>query len=206
MDFSHLKAMIQTRRPLVRNVTNINTAPAGVGLNEEKMTGSWYAMRSKPNKEEFLAGQFEAHGINVYYPRVRVAPVNSRARKIRPYFPGYLFVQVDLDRVNASTLQWMPGASSLVSFGGEPASVPEALIATLKKQVDGLNASTKPGAGNLKPGDPVIVQEGPFAGYEAIFDSRIAGKDRVRVLLRFLQWRRVPLELRDQQIRRAKRS
>src|SRR5262245_29439212 len=126
------------------------------------MAVSWYAMRSKPNKEEFLAGQFEAHGINVYFPRLRATPVNPRARRVRPYFPGYLFVQVDLDVVNSSALQWMPGAASLVNFGGEPASVPEVLISTLKKQVDELNASTKPGAGDLKPGDPVIVQDGPF--------------------------------------------
>ena len=170
------------------------------------MAPIWYAVRSKPNKEDFLASQFEAYGIKVYYPRIRVSTVNPRARKIRPYFPGYLFVQTDLDIVSASTLQWMPGAASLVSFGGQPASVPDALIAALQKQVDDLNASNKPGVGHLKPGDIVIVQEGPFAGYEAIFDSRISGQDRVRVLLNFLQRRQVPLDLQNQQIRRAKRS
>jgi len=170
------------------------------------MSVSWYAMRSKPNKEEFLARQFEAHGITVYCPRVRVITINPRSRKVRPYFPGYLFVQADLDIVNASTLQWMPGAVSLVNFGGEPASVPDILLTALKRQVDELNASNKPGIGDLKPGDSVIVQDGPFAGYEAIFDGRLSGQDRVRVLLNFLQKRHVPLELQDQQIRRVRRS
>ncbi len=165
----------------------------------------WYAIRSKPNKEEFLAGQFDAHGITVYYPKLRVTPVNPRARKTRPYFPGYLFVQVDLETVKTSSLQWMPGAMSIVSFGGEPAVVPDNLIVSIKKHVEEMNASNRPGSSNLKPGDRVIVQSGPFAGYEAIFDGRISGKERVRVLLKLLQQgRRISLDLGDEQIRRAK--
>lgn len=170
------------------------------------MTISWYAMRSKPNKEDFLAGQLESYGVEVYFPRLRVTPVNPRARKLRPYFPNYLFVHVDLDVINASDLRWMPGASGLVSFDGKPASVPDFLIAAIQKQVDHLNASARDLTNNLKTGDLVIVQEGPFAGYEAIFDTRLSGQDRVRVLLNLLQKRQVPLELEGRQIRRVKRS
>ena len=170
------------------------------------MTISWYAMRSKPNKEDFLAGQLDSYGIEVFYPRIRVTPVNPRARKVVPYFPNYLFVHVDLDVINVSTLRWMPGASGLVSFDGEPASVPDLLVGALQKQVSSLNVSSRSLLDELKPGDPVLVQSGPFAGYEAIFDERIPGRDRVRVLLGFLQKRQVPLELREQQIGRVKRS
>jgi len=170
------------------------------------MTISWYAMRSKPNKEDFLAGQLDSYGVEVYFPRIRVTPVNPRARKMRPYFPNYLFIHVDLDVFNLSMLRWMPGASGLVSFDGEPASVPDLLIGALQKQVDYLNASSQSLLDELKPGDSVMVQTGPFAGYEAIFDGRISGRDRVRVLLGFLQKRQIPLELREQQIGRVKRS
>ena len=55
----------------------------------------WYAIRSKPNKEDFLARQFEAADVPVFYPCLRVSPVNPRSRKTKPYFPGYLFIQVD---------------------------------------------------------------------------------------------------------------
>jgi len=166
----------------------------------------WYAMRSKPNKEDFLAGQLDSYGIEVFFPRIRVTPVNPRARKVLPYFPNYLFVHVDLDVINVSVLRWMPGASGLVSFDGNPASVPDLLIGALQKQVDALNASSQSLLDELKPGDPVLVQSGPFAGYEAIFNERIPGRDRVRVLLGFLQRRQIPLELREQQIGRVKRS
>ena len=170
------------------------------------MSVSWYAIRSKPNKEDFLAGQLEAHGIEVFYPRIFVKTVNPRARKVRPYFPSYLFVHVDLNKFSASTLRWMPGAVSLISFDGEPASVPDFLIAAIERQVEAINVSRRNVVDDLKRGDVVLVQNGPFAGYEAIFDGRISGRDRVRVLLNFLQKRQVPLELQDEQIERLKRS
>lgn len=170
------------------------------------MAVAWYAIRSKSNKEDFLAGQLEAYGIEVFYPRISVKTVNPRARKVRPYFPSYLFVHVDLEKVNSSTLRWMPGAVNLISFDGEPAPVPDLLIAAIDRQVKVINAARKSFIDGLKPGDPVLVQGGPFAGYEAIFDGRISGRDRVRVLLNFLQKRQVPIDLQEQQIGRLKRS
>lgn len=170
------------------------------------MAVSWYVIRSKPNKEDFLAEQLTAYGIKVFYPRIRVKTVNPRARKVRPYFPSYLFVQVDLEKVSASTLHWMPGAVNVISFDGEPAPVPDLLISAIERQVDHINASQESFVKGLKRGDIVVIHEGPFAGYEAIFDGQVSGRERVRVLLNFLQKRQIPLELRDQQIGRAKRS
>ena len=169
------------------------------------MAEAWYVIRSKPNKEEFLSGQLSAYGIKVFYPRIRVKTVNPRARKLRAYFPSYLFVYVDLEKVSFSTLKWMPGAINLVSFDGQPASVPEAMISAIERQVEYINASQKNMLLGLKPGDLVSIHDGPFAGYEAIFDGQISGQERVRVLLKFLQSRHVPVELRASQIGRSKR-
>ena len=170
------------------------------------MAEAWYVVRSKPNKEEFLAGQLTAYGIKVFYPRIRVKPVNPRARKLKAYFPSYLFVYVDLETVNLSTLQWMPGAVNLVSFDGKPASVPETLILAVERQVEHINSAQQSMLHGLKPGDVVSIHDGPFAGYEAIFDGQISGRERVRVLLSFLQNRKIPVELRESQIGRVKRS
>lgn len=170
------------------------------------MAVSWYVIRSKPNKEEFLAGQLTAYGVRVFYPRIRVKTVNPRARKLKAYFPSYLFVNVDLQVISISTLHWMPGAINLVSFDGEPAPVPDMLISAIERQVDHINSSQKKMLLDLKHGDPVIIQDGPFAGYEAIFDEQLPGRERVRVLLSYLQNRQLPVELREDQIGRARRS
>jgi transcription elongation factor/antiterminator RfaH len=169
------------------------------------MAEAWYVIRSKPNKEEFLGGQLSAYGIKVFYPRIRVKTVNPRARKLRAYFPSYLFVHVDLEKVSVSTLQWMPGAINLVSFDGQPASVPDSLITAIERQVENINTSQKNMLLGLKPGDVVSIHDGPFAGYEAIFDGQVSGRERVRVLLSFLQNRKLPVELKENQIGRVKR-
>jgi transcriptional antiterminator RfaH len=159
------------------------------------MTTQWYVLRSKPNKENLLSEQLGMNRIEVFYPRLKVNPVNPRARKVKPYFPGYLFIHADLEQVAPSTLQWMPGAIGFVAFGSAPSIVPESLIHAIQKRVEQVNAVGGEIFEGLKKGDEVTIQSGPFAGYEAIFDARISGGERVRVLLKILQGKSAKLEV-----------
>lgn len=160
----------------------------------------WYVIHSKPNKEELLYEQLCIRKIDAYYPSIRVRPVNPRARKRKPYFPGYLFISADLDILGASTLRWMPGAIGVVDIGGEPASVPDELVKTIRHKVDQDNATDGKRNAKFKPGTKVTIQSGPFAGYHAIFDSRLTGHERVRVLMQMLWDRQVGVELSVGQI------
>jgi transcriptional antiterminator RfaH len=169
------------------------------------MAQLWYALRSKPRKEDAVWRQLRSEGFEVFYPRIRVNPVNPRSRKIKPYFPGYMFVQVDLELVGVSRLQWMPHTLGLVAFGGEPAYVPENLIHELRKRVEEIAAAGGELYDGLKSGDKIFISEGPFRGYEAIFDARLPGTERVRVLLELLNnRRRVSIELPSSQVERKK--
>jgi transcription antitermination factor NusG len=166
------------------------------------MAEHWYVLRSKPRKEDVLWRQLLSGGIEVYYPRLRVHPVNPRSRKLIPYFPGYLFVHVDIDIIGLSTFQWMPHTIGLVSFDNEPAIVPDYFIQAINKHVEELTAAGGELFNGLHSGDAVMISDGPFAGYEAIFDTRIAGSERVRVMIQMLSDRRIPLELRAAQIQK----
>lgn len=170
------------------------------------MTNLWYALRSKPRKEDVLYRQANAQGFEVFYPRLRVQPVNPRSKKYKPYFPGYMFVNVDLEKVGISTFQWMPHSIGLVSFGGDPAHVPDNLINALQKRVNQINEAGGEVYEGLKPGDTVRISEGPFRGYQAIFDERLPGSERVRVLIQMLSDRHLPVELQAGQIERTDRS
>ena len=159
------------------------------------MSINWYVLHSKPNKEELLWEQLGIRKVEAFYPRIRVQPVNPRSRKVKAYFPGYVFVHVDLELVGLSALQWMPGATGFVSFDSQPSIVPDELILAVKKKVDEINAAGGELLHDLKQGDLVEIQSGPFAGYEAIFDVRLAGSERVRVLLKLLQGRAAKMEI-----------
>jgi transcriptional antiterminator RfaH len=169
------------------------------------MARQWYALRSKPRKEDIVWKQIRSQGFEHFYPRMRVHPVNPRARKVKPYFPGYLFVRVDLDEMGISTFQWMPHALGIVSFDREPASVPDHLIQALKKRIKEIAAAGGEVFDGLEPGDKVRIHAGPFRGYEAVFDASLSGNERVRVLLQFIDDQRiVPIELSPAQIRKMK--
>jgi transcriptional antiterminator RfaH len=169
------------------------------------MTAYWYALQSKPNKEEALFQQLQLQGVEVYFPRIRVHPVNPRARKIKAYFPGYMFIHADIEAVGLSTFQWMPFARGMVTFGHEPAAVPDSLIHAIRRRVEDVNAAGGEVFDGLHKGDTVYIHDGPFAGCEAIFDVRLPGSERVRVLIQWLSQRQVPVELGAGQIRRENR-
>ena len=159
------------------------------------MSLHWYALRTKPRKEDVVWKQAHEQGFEVFYPRMRVHTVNPRARQVKAYFPGYMFVQADLELVGQSVFQWMPHAVGLVSFGGEPAPVPDNLVYAIRQRVGEIAEAGGQVFDGLVSGDAVRITYGPFEGYEAIFDARIPGSERVRVLLQFLNTRRVAVEL-----------
>lgn len=164
------------------------------------MSLKWYALHSKPNREEFLVEQLKSRDIEVYYPFLRVRPVNPRAKTRKPFFPGYLFIRADLQKGNSLSFDHVPGAANLVCFGGEAAHVPENIIQAIRTKVEILNSSPEVDSA-VQPGDIVTVQNGPFEGYEAVVDTRLSGADRVRILLNLLQAKNLTVELPLSQVK-----
>lgn len=168
------------------------------------MSLQWYVLRSKPSKELILWRELLARGVECFFPHLRVRPVNPRSRTIRPYFPGYLFLYTELEQLAASTFQWMPFSNGLVSFDDVPATVPLHLIEAIRRHVDAINAAGADPTAGLRHGEVVVIKGGPFEGYEAIFDTRVSGIERVRVLLSLLNRRQVSIELPTAQIEKKK--
>ena len=159
----------------------------------------WYVLRIKPHKERAVHQMLKTKGVDVYFPAMKVEPTNPRAAKIRPYFPGYMFVNIDLDEEGENVLRWTPGTKGLVRFGGVPATVPENLIQELRKRIAALEAAEPKKRRALQQGDRVQITNGPFAGYEAIFDAHLSGNERVQVLLSYLSYQphRITIDARS---------
>lgn len=166
----------------------------------------WYAVFCKPHKEYHVASYLQANtNINIYCPTIKVKPVNPRAAKIRLFFPRYIFINANLEQVGKSTLQWIPGAVGLVQFGGEPAIVPEAFIRELRERLARVESSGGLMLEGLKRGDTVKITQGPFAGYEALFDVYLKSDERVQVLLHWLG-RQMKVKLNTSAVEKRLRS
>ena len=159
------------------------------------MSKNWYALRIKPHKEMSVYERLEEENIEQYLPLVRVQPTNPRSAKIKPYFPGYMFVFVDLAETGVNKFRWLYGVIGLVEFGGIPAVVPANLVNDLQQLMAQIDDEGGLAKFEFKHGDTVVIEEGPFEGYEAMFDLHLPGKDRAQVLLAFLSQVPQPIQL-----------
>lgn len=164
----------------------------------------WYVLRSKPNKEETLWREVRARGYEIFFPQIHVKPVNPRSRKIRPYFPGYMFVRLNLATTGSSALAWLPYSCGLVSFGAEPLPIHDELVNVIRLRLELINTVGGERLDQLHTNDEVTIQAGLFEGYQAIFDSRLPGNERVRVLLKLLNMQQISLVLPMKDIKKNK--
>ena len=146
----------------------------------------WFAVFSKPRREEEAAEQLTQQGFTVFLPRVRARRrLRGQWRDVvEPMFPRYLFLRATPGLDDLRPIRSTRGVVGLVRFGGEPRPAPDALIVELQRlcaTADGALSLPEP----LVPGDRVRVVEGPFAGYEAELLSQ-DGENRARVLLTLL--------------------
>jgi len=146
----------------------------------------WYAVMCKPRREALAEANLLNQGYRVFLPRLAI----QRRRdgrwvdSVEPLFPRYLFLATANDRQSLAPVRSTLGVSNLVRFGGEPATLPEAVVESLRQRQDpstGACAQRSP----FKRGAAVKLQAGPFTGLEGVFDIE-AGENRVFVLLDFL--------------------
>ena len=79
----------------------------------------------------------------------------------------------------------MPGVGGVVSAGAEPLTVPPLVVDEIKRR--SINGVVEPVEDPLRNGDCVCVVDGPFKGFEAIFDRYLSTPERVAILLSTLE-------------------
>lgn len=150
------------------------------------MTAKWYVLCSKPHKERTLRQYLEAKGFDVFLPCQSLMTDNTQGMKATVFFPGYLFVKVDLERIGLSTFQRMPFTEGIVLFGDKPGNVPDELVHAIQTRLENsgnvINEPVfKPPTAGAGPAPE------PITGFESIFDTRLSGIERVVGLLKMLR-------------------
>lgn len=147
---------------------------------------AWFAVQTRAKQEAVAVENLERQGFITYCPTLKTARrVRGRhVSRIEPLFPGYVFVQVDPTQQSIAPIRSTRGAVGVVRFAGQPATVPDALIARLKA-AHGMPQAPIVAEELFRDGETVQVVEGPLAGLSGIFKAR-SGEERVCVLLSML--------------------
>jgi len=139
---------------------------SGTGGGALDISGAWCAIYTRHQHEKAIAQILSAKGLEVFLPLYNA----TRRWKDRtmhlslPLFPCYLFLRgMQERRLEVVTT---PGIVSLLAINGEPATIPESEIESVRRVIEwGNRVEPHP---FLRCGDRVRVISGPLQGLEGI--------------------------------------
>lgn len=154
---------------------------------ESSKDKSWWLIKAKPNKDEVAQDNLLRQDYEVYRPLAR----RMKKRKgnmvevEESLFPSYFFIHLDQTTDNWGPIRSTLGVNNIVKFGNKPAKVQTSVIEALKKQEEEF-ATRAIDLDRFKKGEKVIINDGPFLGYEGIFQN-YDGEQRAFLLIDLLQ-------------------
>jgi len=143
---------------------------------------AWFVVRLKTGAEERAAWHLKNQGYEAYLPRYRKEVRHARRTQtvLRPVFPGYLFVCMDLGTQQWRSINGTMGVISLIQFGDKPSPISASIVDAIRmRENDGVVDLAPQG---LKKGDLVRVRAGAFADHEALLEE-VCDQKRVILLL-----------------------
>jgi len=148
---------------------------------------NWYVIHTKPRQESQALENLERQGYTTYCPQITISKRRRNAwhQVTEPLFPRYLFIELTEGEDDFGPIRSTLGVSNMLRFGGKPATISNDIIESLQQQER--DSAETPDTAELpvKPGDRVLVTDGPFAGLEGIFQN--SSKDaRVIILMELL--------------------
>ena len=147
-----------------------------------KAGSRWFAVSHQPGREDVAEANLLRQGFKPFVARHLLTIRHARRLTVRraSFFPGYMFVRLDLTRDRWRSVNGTFGVRSIVMVGERPAPCPVGLVEQLIDMTDAdgiLDFSSK-----LRVGDAVRVVSGPFTNLIGRLD-RLDGPGRARVLL-----------------------
>jgi transcriptional antiterminator RfaH len=148
----------------------------------------WYAIYTKPNKEDSITVRLQDIGIEILNPKIKSKKFKSSRliEVIEPLFPCYLFANFEKNKY-FHLIKYTRGVRYIVGKNN-PLSVHEEIIRSIKERmVHGNIIIPKPQ--HFERGDRVMIKDGPFRDFYGIFEREIRGSERVMILLEALYCR-----------------
>jgi len=168
----------------------MSTHLSDIGIAAPAQRGSrtgprWYAVHCLSHREAGASAHLQNQDFPVFFPRRR--KTRRHARRIEtvlvPFFPGYVFVTLDLSRDRWRSINGTYGVASIVMQGEIPAAVPVGVVEALQNSCD--EDGVLDYEADLRPGQRVQIVHGAFTELVGQLDQLDAA-GRVRVLLDML--------------------
>jgi transcription antitermination factor NusG len=161
----------------------------------------WYAVSTKSRHEYKAYTLLAQKSLTTFLPEMEVwSKRKDRKKKITvPLFPGYLFVNADLDNETKLTILKTFGVVRILGkkLNTEPIAVPDEKISAIQRIVE-----RKVEMFSLqypKAGEPARILDGPFAGIEGMVIKSDLEKELFVVSIDLMQ-RSVAIKLEGFQI------
>jgi transcriptional antiterminator RfaH len=157
---------------------------------------SWFAVQTKAHLEKFVAERLAKLELEVFLPEIRTEQlIGRRIRRVgKALFPGYFFSRFcPLEWLEA--VRYTHGILRVVSSGQIPIPVEPEIIASLRDRIrpDGF---IRLEAKCFKPGDKVLIEQGPFQGWMGEVQREQDGGMRVTILLGTIYQAKLSVEKR----------
>ena len=124
-------------------------------------------------------------------------------RKIsnRKFFPGYIFVNMELDDETWHVIKDTPKVTGFVGHSTMPPEVPESEVHAIRQQMEEGALKPKPKV-QFEVGEAVKVVDGPFQDFNGTVEEVRPDKGKVRVLISIFG-RATPVELDFVQVEKS---
>ena len=143
----------------------------------------WYVVSTKSRNEERAANNLKSGNIEVLAPKIKFKRYKEGkfVYIVEAMFPGYIFVKfhpVDEFRL----VKYTRGIKTIVNFNGKIVPLQDESIEFIKNNLEEGGVATIQKK-ELRRGEKVVIQEGPFKRFSGIFEKELDSKERVAILL-----------------------
>lgn len=145
----------------------------------------WFVVRTKAGGEQRANQNLTGQEIETFLPLFKNFYYRNgkMVQMIKPLFPNYLFARLSLD-LHYAKVRYTRGVSRILGNREGPVPVSDAVVQTIRDRVGKDNLIEL--EDEIKEGDLVQIKSGPLKDLIGVFQKRMSGKDRVRILLNLI--------------------
>ena len=161
----------------------------------------WYVVQTKPANEDRVKGNLLNQEIEPFLPLLGTLQYSNGKviDRIKPLFPNYLFARMNVG-LHYYKVKYTRGVSKILGNGEGPIAISEKVIITIRERMGEDNLVKL--EDEFKGGDVVEVTSGPFKDLRGVFQKKMSGKGRVKILLSLIGVD-VPVQISRWQIKKV---